>query len=120
MIGAPYDDTTSTDAGIAYGYDLAGVTPAAPVSTFTVPVRGPMPTPDQNFGQAVVLSGSRLIVGAYSTDRATHRDVTGNVCMYDLAGATRRFPRLALQDPQRTTGAPDGFGFRVVASVIRS
>jgi len=108
LIGTPVDDTTSTNGGIAYAYDLNSATPSLPVSTL-----------DHNslagfhhFGDAVAISGTRLVVGAGHApfnDPFNDKESSfgGNAYVYDLAGVTPQTP-LVLTNP--TPSAYDGFG----------
>ena len=54
VVGLGQDDTYALDAGIAYVYDLAGVTPATPRMTLAKP----HPAAGDYFGGVVALSGS--------------------------------------------------------------
>jgi hypothetical protein len=75
VAGAPSDDTGAMDAGSAYVYDLSSATPTVPVATLN------NPRPAQgDFGDAVAISGTRVVVGA--TDDARARQTPGApMCM---------------------------------------
>jgi hypothetical protein len=93
VVGATHDDTGATNAGSAYVYDLTGAEPAVPVFT----LHNPDPAENDHFGNAVAISGTRVVVGAWFDD-AGARDA-GSVYVYDIAGATPEVPVLTLHNP---------------------
>ncbi len=64
VVGAPGDDTSASNAGIAYVYDLSGASPTTAVATLV----NPSPTITDNFGNAVCIHGTRIAVGAPNSD----------------------------------------------------
>ena len=74
VVGAP-DDDYGQKVGSAYVYDLAGATPTVPVTT----LNNPTPVTYEYFGQAVGISGSRVVIGAPydSTGAASAGSVEG-------------------------------------------
>jgi hypothetical protein len=61
VVGAPQDDTGAANAGAAYVYDFNSATPTIPIAFLA----NPTPAPDDNFGNAVAVSGKYVVVGAY-------------------------------------------------------
>ncbi len=108
VVGAYGDDTGAADAGSAYVYDLSSGTPAAPVTT----LNNPAPVASDSFGNAVSISGTRLVVGARQDD-ALATD-SGSVYAYDLTSGTPAVPNLTLNNPG--TEASDYFGTSVALS----
>jgi len=86
-------------------YDLASAIPTTPVLTLT----NPAPGISNYFGYAVAVSGSRVVVGAYSDDLGATN--AGRVWMYDLASATPLAPLTVLTNPSPAVG--DNFGWAV-------
>ncbi len=111
VVGANYDDTGATNAGSAYVYDLSSGTPTVPVAT----LNNPGPAADDNFGWSVGISGTRIVVGAFSDD--TGASGAGSAYVYDLSSATPTVPVKTLNNP----GPPafDGFGISVAISGSR-
>src|SRR5262249_19405130 len=102
IVGAHQDDTGATNAGSAYVYDLAAVTPPVPILTLS----NPSPASGDNFGVAVAVSGTRMVVGASMDD--TGASNAGSAYVYDLTGATPTLPVATLNNPSPASG--DNFG----------
>ena len=105
IAGAPFDDTGATDAGIAYAYDLSRAIPGVPALTLT----NPSPAASDNFGRAVAISGTRIIVGAHRDD--TGATGAGVAYIYDMASAQPGVPVFILTNP--SPAASDLFGIAV-------
>jgi len=102
-VGVSFADRDDvTDAGVVYVYDLSSATPTVPVAE----IKNPEPQGSDRFGNAVALSGSRLLVGAKLDDALALN--SGSAYVYDLAGATPTVPALILRNPTPAVG--DGFG----------
>lgn len=93
------------NAGSAYAYDLNGATPQIPVAT----LNNPEPAPSDEFGKAVAISGTRVVVGA-RLDDAGATD-TGRAYVFDLAGTTPTVPVATIGNPGSKEG--DQFGASV-------
>jgi hypothetical protein len=111
VVGANQYGVGPAVAGSAYVYDLAGATPAVPVVT----LMNPSSALNDNFGNSVAISGTRVIVGTPQDDTGAAN--TGIVYMYDLTGATPAVPALTLTNPSPAAG--DQFGFSVAVSGTR-
>jgi drug/metabolite transporter superfamily protein YnfA len=115
VIGAPFDDTSATNAGSAYTFDLAGADPAEPVATLdTTGLAG-----FHNFGDAVAISGRYVVVGAAHApfndpffDKGASSG--GNTYVYDLASAAPTVPMLTLTNP--SPAAYDFFGWSLAVA----
>jgi hypothetical protein len=94
-VGSPYavDGAGLSAPGTVYLFDLAGTTPGTPVLT----LQRPGATGDDYFGGAVAMSGTLLLVGAYSED--TGGVNAGSAYVYDLASATPAVPMFTLHNP---------------------
>jgi hypothetical protein len=86
VVGAPRDDAGVSNAGRAYVFDLSSPTPGVPV----VVVANPAPALNDEFGSAVAVSGTRLLVGSRLDD--TLGLDAGDVRVYDLSSATPGIP----------------------------
>lgn len=108
VVGATGDDTGASDAGVAYVYDLSSGTPAVPVVTLT----NPNPAASDNFGNAVAISGMRVLIGAYRA--GTSANGAGSAYVYDLSTETPTVPVTTLNNPE--AGVDDRFGHSVAIS----
>jgi hypothetical protein len=108
LVGAPYDDLTATNAGVAYVFDLISATPTAPILTLT----NPNPNTDDLFGSSVAISKSHFVIGA-ALDDAGATD-SGSAYVYDVTAATPAAPVLTLINP--SPGDTDVFGSAVAIS----
>ncbi len=83
-VGSPNDNAGATGAGAVYIYDLLGLQPTVPVLT----INHPSPRDFDNFGAAIAMSGSRIVVGAPGRDGVSGgaSDV-GAAYVFDLASA---------------------------------
>ncbi len=108
VVGAPFDDTGPAIAGSAYVYDLDSVTPDTPIATLS----NPAPALADQFGSAVSVFGSYVIVGVPRDD--TGASDAGSAYVYDLASATRTTPIAEFNNP--TSGGNDNFGCSVAVS----
>jgi len=111
VVGAPYADTGATDAGSAFVYDLAGGTPTVPAVT----LNNPSPAAGDQFGIAVAISGTRVVVGANSDDTGAAN--AGSAYVYDVSGGTPAVPVVTLNNPAPVAG--DNFGIAVAISGTR-
>ena len=111
VVGTPFDDTGTNDAGAAYVFDLASPTPNLPVATLTNPV----PTFTGGFGLSVSLSGTTVVIGANGDD--TGADNAGSACVYDLNSPTPDMPVYTLNNPSPEQN--DQFGLSVAVSGTR-
>ncbi|MBP7951578.1 MAG: choice-of-anchor D domain-containing protein [Verrucomicrobiales bacterium] len=104
-------NVNSLETETTYVYDLANATPTTPVVT----INDPGPGGDDQFGQAVALSGARLIIGAPHDDTIAPSGGIGY--SYDLAGTTPTVPGALLNAPTPTKG--DKFGISTAISGAR-
>lgn len=102
VVGAYQDDTGASDDGSAYVYDVSSMTPALPILT----LNNPSPTDGDEFGAAVAVSGSSVMIGAIFDD--VGETDTGSVYVYDVNSMTPTAPILALNNP--TPAHSDAFG----------
>ncbi len=113
VVGAIWDDTSGTDAGRAYVYDLSSGTPTVPVATLDNPMPGPALQPA--FGYAVGISGTQVVVGTIGD--STGALAAGSAYVYDLSSGTPTVPVLTLNNPG--PAANDEFGVSVAISGTR-
>jgi FG-GAP repeat len=111
VVGVPYDDTGATNSGIAYLYDLSSSTPTVPIAT----LNNPTPAAEDQFGNTVTISGTRVVVGAWGDD--TGATNAGTAYVYDLSSGTPTVPVVTLSNPSPASG--DGFGCSVAISGTR-
>lgn len=91
VVAANLDDTPLTDGGTVFVYDRNSATPTVPVYALTVPVSG------SQFGGAVAISGTRVVVGAQFDDTGVNN--AGRAYVFDLSSATPTVPIVALANP---------------------
>ena len=111
VVGAYQDATGAFSAGSAYVYDLGGGTPTVPVAT----LNNPSPAVQDFFGNAVAISGARVVVGARGDDQGAAD--AGSAYVYDLSSATPTVPVATLNNPG--PAASDSFGFSVAIDGTR-
>jgi hypothetical protein len=112
VVGAYLLDVTGADqSGAAYVYDLGSSTPTVPLFT----LNNPSPAANDGFGNAVSISGMRVVVGAFGDD--TGATDAGSAYIYDLSSGTPTVPFLTLPNPGPAAG--DNFGFSVAISDSR-
>ena len=112
VVGAPYDDATAaSNAGSTYVYDLTSGTPTLPVAT----LNNPSPAVNDNFGYAVAVSNTRVVVGAWQDD--TGATDAGSAYIYDMSSGTPTVPVTTLNHPG--PAARDFFGYAVAISGTR-
>jgi hypothetical protein len=109
VIGAPDDNTGASDAGIAYVYDLASVTPEVPVLTLL----NPNPATNDGFGFSVAMTGTTVVVGTPDGDSGIAD--AGCVYVYDITSATPAVPVLQMNNPN-----PAGQNFGQAVSISGS
>gem|GEM_PF-5970547 len=109
-VAAPFADGTGVnDAGRVYVYDLSGANPT--VAVFTL--ENPEPASSDQFGNAMALSGGRLVVGTRLDDALALN--SGSAYVYNLEGSTPTVPSLTLRNP--TPASQDFFGHAVAISL---
>ena len=108
IVGVPAGDAGASDAGCAYAYDLTRADPVVPVATLD---RGIPPTGGRT-GQAVAVTGTRVITGAPDDDTgATH---SGKAWIHDLAAASPTLAAMSIPNPE--PAADDHFGEALAVS----
>ena len=113
VVGAPHD---SALVGIAYVYDLTSATPSVPVVTLNNPANDPSA---DLFGDAVAISGTRVVVGAPYGKQPDH---PGIAYVFDLTCVTPATPVATLNNPNpsssggASTVQEDYFGDAVAIS----
>ena len=93
VVTAPQEDTGAQNAGACYTFDVAGGSPAVPVVT----IHNPAPALNDNFGSAISLDGSNLVVGSYLDDQGGTD--SGRVHLFDLSSGTPSVPTLVIENP---------------------
>lgn len=111
-IAAYQDDTGATNAGTVYLYHRTSPTPTVPVLT----IPNPAPQSQDQFGNAIAISGNLLVVGAAKNDNGAVAD-TGSAYVFNLTGSNPAVPVAILDNPAPTAG--DQFGVSVAISGTR-
>ena len=111
VVGASY--AGAANEGVVYAYQLAGATPATATATLT----HPSPAAGDQFGYAVAVSGTRVVVGAPFAEEGAALN-SGRAFIFDLAGATPGTPMHSLGNPSPADN--DEFGFAVAISGLRA
>lgn len=97
------DNTGVSDAGTAYLYELSSGTPGTPVHV----INTPGPPSEEEFGNAVAIDGSVVVVGCYHDDKGNNSN-SGSTFIYDVSSGTPDLPILSLENPGPATN--DYFG----------
>ena len=113
VVGAYFDDSGATNAGVAYFYDIGSVVPGTSISNATFTLANPDPTISDQYGFSVAVSGSKVVVGAIEDDAGASD--AGIAYFYDLtdtvSGSVVSAPTATLTNP--TPYNSDLFGFTV-------
>lgn len=119
VVGVPHNDTGSVDAGRAYVYDLSSATPTIPLATLDNPSPASVGVLGDEFGAAVAIAGTRVVVGTPWDDAGGEN--AGRVYVYDLASATPTLPVATLNNPGPAPGLETlgAFGLSVAISGSR-
>jgi hypothetical protein len=104
-VGAYRDSTFAGNGGTCHVYNLAGPNPELPVHT----LKKQTPASGDLFGNAVSVSGSRVLVGASHDD--TGDDEAGSSYLFDISTATPLVPLASFSNPVK--GSADRFGAAV-------
>jgi hypothetical protein len=100
VIGHPQNYPSNVQwAGSAFVFDLAGATPFTALLT----LNNPTPAVGDRFGNAVAVSGNRVVVGSYLKSSAA-----GMAFVYDVTSGTPTTPAVTLSNP--TPASDDSFG----------
>lgn len=108
VVGAGNDDTVDIDAGSAYVYSLASMTPTTPIVTFD----NPASAGGDFFGWSVAISGDTVVVGA--TQDYVGSLSAGSAYVYNLSSLNPTTPIVTLNNP--TPASDDRFGNAVAVS----
>lgn len=111
-VAAYQDDTGATNAGTVYLYNRISPTPTVPVLT----IPNPSPQSQDQFGNAIAISGNLLVVGAAKNDSGAVAD-TGSAYVFNLSGSNPAVPVAILDNPAPLAG--DQFGASVAISGTR-
>jgi hypothetical protein len=107
-VGAYRNDTSIVNAGACYVFDLGGATPTAPSVTLSRPTSDE----DDYYGNAVCVSGTKVVVGAWRDDTG---DLDSGISyVYELTAETPANPVATLDSPLQ--GSADHFGTSVSVS----
>jgi len=115
VVGAPYEDTTDTDAGSVYIFDIDG-NQIAKIQAFDPPGTNDAQAGDL-FGRSVAVSDTRIVVGAPFED--TNGSYAGSAYIFDIDG--NGIAKIQAFDPPGTSDAEenDNFGSSVAVSDTR-
>ena len=104
VVGAPLDDLKGYDCGVVKVYHAA-------TGALLHTLINPRPTQSDNFGKAVAISGSRVLVGAPFSDGPG--EDRGRAYLYDLASSTPDVPIITFNNPEELGNDSDCFAFAV-------
>jgi hypothetical protein len=111
VVGVPGKDFQTNNSGFVYVYNLADGTPTIPIFGVT----NPTPAASDQFGIAVAIDGTRLVVGTPFDD--TGATNAGSAYVYQLTGIGPRVPIATLTNP--IPAVNDRFGAAVAISGSR-
>ncbi|MCW1922885.1 choice-of-anchor D domain-containing protein [Luteolibacter arcticus] len=109
VVSAYQDDTAGTNTGTVYVFDTTSPSPGALIRTLV----NPLPNSQDQFGNAVAISGNLIVVGCARNEVAGFVHA-GSVFIYDLTSGSPTMPILTLDNP--APAAEDAFGYSVAIS----
>ena len=107
VVGVPFDNTGGNRSGVAKVFDSTS-------GALLFVLLNPRPA-DLSFGISVAISGTRVVVGAYSESTGTIN--AGSAYVYDLSSGTPSVPVATLNNP--SPAIDDQFGLTVAISGTR-
>lgn len=107
-IGAHFDDDGAANSGSVYLFDLSSVTPEVAI----VSIDNPGPASNDEFGRAVSLAGTRLLVGANGDN--TGADNAGSAYVFETSSGTPGIPLISINNPSPSSN--EEFGGAVAIS----
>ena len=108
VLGAPFDDLQGSNSGVVKVFDSS-------TGELLHVIANPSPAQNDQFGNSVAISGTRVVVGAPFDD--TGATDAGSAYVYDLSSGTPTVPVATLNNPGPAAG--DLFGFSVAISGTR-
>ena len=108
VVAAVDDDLGAIDSGCVHVFDTANEGDVGWVAT----IPNPTPAVGDGFGNAIAVSGDRLVVGVSGYDSGGSN--SGRAYVFDLSSPTSEDPVAILENP--TPGAEDRFGHSVAIS----
>ena len=108
VLGAPFDDLQGINSGVVKVFDSS-------TGELLHVIANPSPAQNDQFGESVAISGTRVVVGARLDD--TGATDAGSAYVYDLSSGTPTVPVATLNNPGPAAG--DYFGFSVSISGTR-
>ena len=110
VVGAYREDSGATDSGTAYVFELTSATPTLPLYT----LNNPEPAANDQFGNAVAISGTRVVVGA-----ALNGDNNfGAAYVYELTSESPTIPMYTLDNIGYGFGAEFGSSVGIHGSLL--
>lgn len=112
VVGAHLDDMGAVNSGVICLFDLSSGTPGVA----TLSIGNPGPDSNDEFGKAVALSGTRLLVGAAGDD--TGADTVGSAYVFELSSGSLQSPVITLNNPSPSSNEEFGAATAISGNIV--
>lgn len=112
VVGAHLDDDGAANSGSAYIFDLSSGTPELAILS----IDNPGPASNDEFGRAVALAGTRLLVGADGDN--TGSSSAGSAYVFELSSGTPDIPVFTINNPSPSSNEEFGSSVAISGSIV--
>jgi hypothetical protein len=112
VVSAYQDDTSASNSGRAYVFDLGSPEPAVP----SMVLSRPGAAANDGFGNSLAMSGDKVVVGVETADASLSN--SGSALVYDLSSPTPTVPLLTLLDPTPNGGCYFGTSVSISGNIV--
>lgn len=111
-VGAHLDDDGASNSGSVYCFDLSSATPEVSV----VSIDNPGPASNDEFGRAVALAGTRLLVGAGGDN--TGASGAGSAYVFEILSGTPGVPVASINNPSPSSNEEFGSAVAISGNMV--
>lgn len=111
-VGAHLDDDGAANSGSAYVFDLSSSTPEVAILS----IDNPGPASNDEFGRAVSLAGTRLLVGANGDN--TGSSSAGSAYVFEVLSGSPQIPLITINNPSPSSNEEFGSSVAMSGSIV--
>lgn len=112
VVSAYQDDTSASDSGRAYVFDLGSTEPEVPWMVLSRPGSAA----NDGFGNSLAISGDKVVVGVETADASFGN--SGSALVYDLSSPTAAVPLVTLLNPAPSSGCYFGTSVSISGNTV--